>query len=120
MKRLSVRKTITLCAVSGVLIACIVVSAVLTTVYKQAISDYFGQETSRIVNPGDPIYTSDFSSDAKRRIHAEAVCRDIEAEGIVLLKNGDVQTENGSAPSLPLAKRAHVSVLLRRWRNYSI
>lgn len=110
MKRLSVKKTITLCAVSGVLIACIVVSAVLTTVYKQAISDYFGQETSRIVNPGDPIYTSDFSSDAKRRIHAEAVCRDIEAEGIVLLENGDVQTENGSAPSLPLAKRARVSV----------
>lgn len=111
MKRLSVRTSVILCAISLAVIVCLIIATIITGLNAQAISDWFNQPMSRAVNVGEPIYTSSFSSSAKRRLHDEAVCRDIEAEGIVLLENGQVSDgEGGTRPSLPLEKESSVTV----------
>lgn len=111
MKRLSVRTSVILCAISLAVIICLIIATIITGLNAQAISDWFNQPMSRAVNVGEPIYTSSFSSSAKRRLHDEAVCRDIEAEGIVLLENGEVSDgEGGTRPSLPLEKESSVTV----------
>ncbi len=111
MKRLSVRTSVIFCVISLVVIVCLVIATVITGLNAQAISDWFNQPMSRAVNVGEPIYTSSFSSSAKRRLHDEAVCRDIEAEGIVLLRNGDVSAADGGLrPSLPLEKESSITV----------
>ena len=110
MKRFSVRKNIVFCSVGAAVIVVIAVATVLTGIFSQKISDFFNQETSRLVNAGEPIYTSSFSSPAKVKIHDEAVCRDIEAEGMVLLENN--VTQSGER-SLPLARESHITVLGR-------
>lgn len=110
MRRFSVKKNIILCSISAAVVICIAVATVLTTLFSQRISDYFNQQTSVIVNAGEPIYTSSFSTPAKVKIHDEAVCRDVEAEGIVLLENGTVTDRSGAHPSLPLAKESRITV----------
>ncbi len=108
MKRLSLKKTIALCCISGLVAIFMIVTTVVTSIFSTGISSFFNQETSKIVNRGEPIYTSDYSSPAKLRIRDEAVCLEIESEGIVLLKNDT--PENSEAPSLPLEKGAKISV----------
>ncbi len=110
MKRLSVRKTVVLCSVSGFVAVFMIVATIITSIFSTGISSFFNQETSKIVNKGEPIYTSDFSSPAKLRIRDESVCRDIESEGIVLLKNETIGEGEDAVPSLPLAKGAKISL----------
>ena len=110
MKRFSARKNIVLCSVSAAIVVCLVVATVITTLFSKRISEYFNQETSVIVNTGEPIYTSSFSSPAKVRVHDEAVSRDIESEGIVLLENKTVLRGGEETPSLPLERRASITV----------
>lgn len=110
MKRLSVRKTVALCCVSGFVAVFMIVATIITSIFSTGISSFFNQETSRIVNKGEPIYTSDFSSRAKLRIRDESVCMDIESEGIVLLKNETTGEGEEAVSSLPLAKGAKISV----------
>lgn len=111
MKRFSTRKCVVLCSVSIAVIVCLAAATVLTSIFAQRISDHFNQDTSVIINAGEPIYTSSFSSPAKVLIHDEAVCRDIESEGIVMLRNADLP--GTGTPSLPLEKESDITVLGR-------
>lgn len=106
MKRLSAKKTVALCCISGFVAVFMIVATIVTSIFATGISSFFNQEMSKIVNKGEPIYTSDYTSAAKLRIRDEAVCLEVESEGIVLLKN-DVSADK---PSLPLAKGAEISV----------
>ena len=73
--------------------------------YQNLISVHFNQSTQKIVsaeNESSDYYTSDYSNEEERTKHLQEVGTEIEAEGIVLLKN-----ENSA---LPLAAGSKISV----------
>lgn len=73
--------------------------------YQNLISVHFNQSNQKIVSAdGEAVdyYTSDYDSEEARTEHLRQVGQDIEAEGIVLLKN-----ENNA---LPLASGSKISV----------
>lgn len=77
---------------------------VLAHNYSNMISMALGQSSVKITNAADiEYYTSDYASEAEMQSAAAALCRDIEREGMVLLKNTD--------SALPLAAGARVSLL---------
>lgn len=77
---------------------------VLAHNYSNMISMALGQSNVKITNAaGVEYYASDYASEAEMQSAAAALCRDIEREGMVLLKN----TNN----ALPLPSGARVSLL---------
>ncbi|WP_418667238.1 glycoside hydrolase family 3 C-terminal domain-containing protein [Allofournierella sp.] len=89
----------------ALVLAVIVVAAnVLTSTYSAMISMALGQPTFKIEGGADPqYYESAFATEQEMNDRAAEVCREIEREGMVLLKN-----EGGA---LPLAAGAKVSLL---------
>lgn len=76
---------------------------VLAHNYSNMISMALGQSNVKITNAaGTEYYASDYASEAEMQSAAAALCRDIEREGMVLLKN----TDN----ALPLPSGARVSL----------
>lgn len=73
--------------------------------YQNLISVHFNQSNQKIVSAdGEAVdyYTSDYDSEEARTEHLRQVGQDIEAEGIVLLKN--------ESNALPLASGSKISV----------
>ena len=89
----------------ALLLAVVIVAAnLLTSTYSAMISMALGQPTFRIEGGADPqYYETAFSSQEEMNARAAEICRQIEQEGMVLLKN-----EGGA---LPLAAGARVSLL---------
>lgn len=77
---------------------------ILANNYSNMISMALGQSSVKITNEADvEYYSSDYTSEAEMQEASAALCREIEREGMVLLKN-----ENAA---LPLAAGAKVSLL---------
>ena len=85
--------------VAFILVAAITTAEVMTSKYSRLISTYFNHKTYEIVEKDDGTETDteyfkrEYTTEGGRLAADAALCEEIEAEGIVLLKN-----ENGALP----------------------
>lgn len=92
---------------SGLLMVLVVIALiaadVATGIYGQAVTMFLGHDTHRVEGgSGEVYYTSDYEDEVQLLAAEEALCQEVEEEGIVLLKNdGDV---------LPLSEGSRISV----------
>lgn len=74
-------------SISGVLSVLMVVALVVTNIFSGLISNVLDADTTKIINPVDDIYTSDFQTYEELVDYQETLGQEIEAEGIVMLRN---------------------------------
>lgn len=86
MKKSSI-KAITAYVLSVVFSIAMVVALFVTNMYADLISNVLDADTTKIINPVEDIYVSDFDSYEDLVKYEEELCQTIEEEGIVLLKN---------------------------------
>lgn len=75
-----------------VLIVGLTVGTITANNYSDLISNVLNADTTKVKGEVDAIYKSDYASNEELVKHEEEICEQIEAEGIVLLKN------NGALP----------------------
>lgn len=73
--------------VCGVLSVVMIVATVVTAQYADLISNVLDTPTTKVINPVEDVYKSDYSSYEELVVHEEDICKQVEEEGIVLLKN---------------------------------
>lgn len=94
-----------LSAVLGILLIALLVGNLVAQSFTTIITTYFGHDTIKIKNIDESgasdYFTSDFDTDEELANAGAALCEEIEAEGLVLLKNTGV---------LPLGENKKVSL----------
>ena len=80
------KKWITL-MISSIISILMIVALFVTNMYSGLISNILDADTTKIINPVDDIYTSDFETYEELVAYQDEVGKRIEAEGMVLLQN---------------------------------